>query len=92
MPTEFYKHFSNELAPVLLDIYDFCESLTPWMLLLEKESCLSYIKKVIKKMQATDLYTTILKNRLQRTDTIVGENQSVAIKKLEKFYILQQYF
>ena len=43
-------------------------------------------------MQATDLYTTILKNLLQRTDTIVGENQSVAIKKLEKFYILQQYF
>ena len=27
MTTEFYKHFSNELAPVLLDIYDVCEKL-----------------------------------------------------------------
>ena len=22
LPAEFYKHFSNELAPVLLDVYD----------------------------------------------------------------------
>ena len=25
----FYKHFSNELAPVLLDVYDSWESLAP---------------------------------------------------------------
>ena len=34
---EFYRHFSNELAPVLLGVYDSWESLTPWVLLKELE-------------------------------------------------------
>ena len=60
------------------------ESLAPWVLLVEQESYLSYIKNVIKKiLQITDSYTTILKNRLQKTYKIIGENQSSAIKKIE---------
>ena len=39
------------------------ESLAPWVLFLEEESYLSYIKKMIKKMlPTTDTYSTILKN------------------------------
>ena len=53
------------------------------MLLLEKESYLSYIRKVIKKeLQTTDPYATILKNRLQKSSNkMISENQSAAIKK-----------
>ena len=59
----FYKHFSNKLAPVLLDVY---ESLTSWVLPLEQErlkttqkfwkieshtlSTISYIKDVSNKL------------------------------------------
>ena len=67
------------------------ESLAPWVLLLEQESHLQFIEKVIKRiLQTTDPYTTILKNRLQKTlDTIIGEeNQSAPIKKREQFYVL----
>ena len=66
------------------------ESLASWVLLLEQELYLSYIKKVIKEiLQTTDPYKAIPKNQLQRTlDTIIGENQSTAIKKIEQFYIL----
>ena len=40
-------------------------------------------------LQTTDAYTTILKNRLQKTlDIIIGEHQSAAIKEIEQFYIL----
>ena len=46
----FYKHLSNELVPVLLDVY---ESLTPWVLPLEQESYLPYIKNVIKEILKT---------------------------------------
>ena len=46
----FYKHFSNELAPVLSDVY---EGLTLWVLPPEKESYLSYIKNVIKDILKT---------------------------------------
>ena len=65
------------------------ECLVSWVLLLEQESYLSYIKKVIKKIvQTTDPYTTILKNPLQKTlDKVIAENQSPAIKKIEQFYI-----
>ena len=40
-------------------------------------------KKVIKKvLQTTYAYTAIRKNRQQKTlDTVIGENQSVAIKQ-----------
>ena len=46
----FYKHFSNELAPALLDAG---ESLAPKVLLLEQESYLLHIKKVIKEILET---------------------------------------
>ena len=65
------------------------KGLVPWVLLLEQQSYLPYIKKVIKKiLQTTGPYTTILKNRLQKAlDTIIGDIQSV-VKKMEQFYIL----
>ena len=46
------------------------------VLLLEQESYLSYIKKVIKRiLQTADPYTTIPKNRLEKTlGTVTGEN------------------
>ena len=52
---KFYKHFSNELAPVLLHVYNSWGKLVllPMVLLLEQESYLSYMKKVIKKMLQT---------------------------------------
>ena len=70
------------------------ESLAPWVLLLEKESYLSYTKDVIKQiLQTTDLYTAILKNRLEkRLDTIVGENQPAAIKKQDNFAYFNNTF
>ena len=62
------------------------ESFAPWVLLLEQESYLSYIKKVIKMiLHTTDPYITILKSQLQKAlDAIKGENQSAAIKKVEQ--------
>ena len=70
------------------------ESLAPWVLLLEKESYLSYTKDVIKQiLQTTDLHTAILKNRLEkRLDTIVGENQPAAIKKQDNFAYFNNTF
>ena len=55
--------------------------LAQWLLLLNQESHLSYMKKEIKKiLQTTDPYIAVLKNRLQKTlDTIIGENQSAVI-------------
>ena len=46
----FYKHFSNELAPVLLDVH---ESLTPCVFPLEQKSYPPYIKNVIKEIFKT---------------------------------------
>ena len=50
------------------------ESLVPWMLLLEQESCLEYTRNVIKKiLQTSESHSTILKNRLQKIlDKIIG--------------------
>ena len=58
------------------------KGLVPWVLLLEQQSYLPYIKKVVKKiLQTTGPYTTILKNRLQKTlDTIIGDIQTVVKK------------
>ena len=67
------------------------ESLVPCALLLEQESYLSYIKKVIKYIANYwpisllnldyKIYTEILKNPMQITlDTIIRENQLAAIK------------
>ena len=60
------------------------ESFAPWVLLLEQESYLSYIKNVIEKMiDDCKLQTHILlnlKNQLQKKlDTIIGENQPASI-------------
>ena len=56
------------------------KSLAPWVLLLEQESHLLYINLDYKKL-GYKIYTTILKNRMQKTlDAIIGENQSAAIK------------
>ena len=46
---EFYKHFSNEQAPFLLDVHDFWGSLAPWGLYLKQEAYRSNIKKVKEK-------------------------------------------
>ena len=65
---EFYKHYSNELVPVLLDVYDSWGKLGIMVLLLEQELHPSNTKKGMKKiLQTTDPYATILKNRLQKT-------------------------
>ena len=41
-----------------------------------------------KILQTTGPYTTILSNLLQKTlDTIIDENNSVAVKEIEHFYI-----
>ena len=40
LTAEFYRNFSKELAPVLLGVYDSWGKLTPWVLLIQKESYL----------------------------------------------------
>ena len=37
LTVEFYRHFSNELALVLLGFYDSWESLRPWVLLIKQK-------------------------------------------------------
>ena len=47
---EFYKHFSNELAPVFLDVYDSWGKLGTMVVTSRTGiSIIFYIKKVIKK-------------------------------------------
>ena len=47
----FYKHFSNEIAPVLLDVYDSWGKLgTMGVTSRTGISMIFYIKKVIKKI------------------------------------------
>ena len=44
-------------------------------------------------LQTTDLYTAILKNRLEKKlDTIVGENQPASIKKQDNFAYFNSTF
>ena len=51
LTAEFYKHFSNELAPVLLDVYDSWGKLgTMGVTSRTGISMIFYIKKVIKKI------------------------------------------
>ena len=47
LTAEFYKHFSNGLVSVLLNVYDYWGKLLtmPWGFLLEQESYLSQIKR-----------------------------------------------
>ena len=51
LTAEFYKHFSNELTPVLLDVYDSWGKLgTMGVTSRTGISMIFYIKKVIKKI------------------------------------------
>ena len=51
LTAEFYKHFSNEIAPVLLDVYDSWGNLgTMGFTSRTGISMIFYIKKVIKKI------------------------------------------
>ena len=53
LTAKFYKNFSNQLAPILLNVMTLRESLGPWVLFLEQGSYLPYINKVIKKIFQT---------------------------------------
>ena len=65
---EFYKHFSNELYAVLLDVSDSWGHFAAWVLLLGLEPYLSCMTKVTKNiLQSTDPHTAILVNRLQKS-------------------------
>ena len=89
LTVEFYKRFSIELAPVLLYV---CK-------LWGKHGTMGFTSRIgvisvictkgdKKILETTEPYTAILKNRLQKIlDTIIGENQSAAFKKIEQFYV-----
>ena len=85
-------NFSNELAPVLLHVYDSWGRLGN----LGVQTSITRIvfviyKKAIEKMlQTTDQYTVILKNRQQKAlDTIISEKRSLKnVKNIEQCYIL----
>ena len=68
LTAKFYKHFSNELAPVPLDVYDSWRKLGT-MSVTSRTRIISVIyKKVDKKditnYNPTDPYNTVLNNRL----------------------------
>ena len=51
LTAKFYKHFSNELAPVLLDVYDSWGKLGTMSVTSRTGiSMIFYIKKLMKKM------------------------------------------
>ena len=57
------------------------KNLTPWVLFLEQESYLPYTNLDYKDL-GYKIYTTIHKNQMQKSrDTIIGENQSAAVKR-----------
>ena len=89
---KFYKHFSNEIAPILLEVYDSWKQLGI-IGISPRTGVISVIyKKGDKKDTANykpisllnldyKIFTTILKNRMQKTlDNIIRENQTAALK------------
>ena len=89
---EFYKQFSNELAPILLEVYNSWKQLG----IIGISSRTGIISVIYKNGDKKDIanyrlisllnldykiFTTILKNRMQKTlDNMIGQNQTAAIK------------
>ena len=82
LTAEFYKHFSNEIVPVLLDVYEFSGKLGTMGVTSRTEiSMIFYVKKVIKRYCKTINPLQLRQNRMQETlDTTIGEYQSGDIK------------
>ena len=104
LTAEFYKHFSNELAPTLLENYDSWKQLG----IIGISSRTGIISIIYKKSDKKDIanyrpisllsldykiYTTILKNGIEQTlHNIIGENQTAAIKNRTILHILSLLF
>ena len=92
LTAEFYEHFSNEVAPILLEVYNSWKQLGIIGISSRKGIISVIYKKGDKKDIANNrpisrlnldykIFTTILKNRMQITlVNIIGENQIAAIK------------
>ena len=92
LTAEFYEYFSNEVAPILLEVYNSWKQLG----IIGISSRNGIISVIYKKGDKKDIanyrpisrlnldykiFTTILKNRMQITlVNIIGENQIAAIK------------
>ena len=89
---EFYKQFSNELAPILLEVYNSWKQLGI-IGISSRTGIISVINKNGDKKDIANyrlisllnldykIFTTILKNRMQKTlDNMIGQNQTAAIK------------
>ena len=97
LTAEFYEHFSNEIVTVLLDVDDSWRKLGT-MVVFFRIGIISFIYRKGDKrdIQTTKPYTLILNNRLQKKkekkDTIIGQNQPAAIKKLNNFTYFNNTF
>ena len=94
----FYKYFSNEVAPILLEVYDLLKQLG----IIDISSRTGIISVIYKKGDKKDIanykpilllnldykiYTKILKNWMQQTlDNIIGQKQTAAIKTYSLYY------